>query len=555
MTTAVERPEADVPSESQGDATRREAPPRATHGRWRRLVYLLAIVGILGPIFLSRATFLVLPPQPDQGLYVTIGEMIDRGAVPWRDAWDNKPPAIYYLYAGVMKLAPDYSQDCGVPGRPIIHVQDGFHVSCAQYPLTLVDALIALATAAAVWWIGARLFGWAAGAAAGVLCAIFASMFQVAQGGGLPDTDALLPVSLAFAAAVLYADSRRARWLVAAGVFAALGALFKQTSALAFFAIAGWLIAVEWRGPTRRSLALRLGQLTAGALAVGLVTLGIVAWLGALPQMIDETILWNFTYVAGPPPGQSFFPLALRQTFKVFTDSQAGLWLAAVGGLLLLPSATKRDSRVGLIAAWAVASAVGIVLGNARFNQYYYVALVPPLAVCGAWALVQLWQSSQRAGRVWLSVTALALLVFSGELQAHYFQEAWYSRVTSTTWSPEEYVGGSLRGNTAPLFIWGNAAEVYAMSGRIPATPYLQTLALSNDFGRNPRMQEQRAILMRDLQAKPPQIIAIDTPWLKAQSTTAFPELQQFIQAHYTLDNDPKNPIMAGWEVYRKTSS
>jgi hypothetical protein len=300
---------------------------------------------------------------------------------------------------------------------------------------------------------------------------------------------------------------------------------------------------------------MRLGQLTAGAAVVAVLTVGIFAWLGALPQMLDETVLWNFTYVAGPPPGQSFLPLALRQTFKVFTDSQGGLWLAAIGGLLLLPSAMRRDRRLGLLAGWLIASVLGIALGNARFNQYYYVALVPPLALCGAWAVVRLWESSQAATRVWIGAVAAALLVFSGEVQAHYFQQAWYSRVTSTTWSPEEYVAGSLRSNTAPLFIWGNAAQVYAESGRLPATPYLQSLALSNDFGRNPRMQEQRAILMQQLQANPPQIIAIDTPWLKAQNTTAFPELEQLIDQQYTLDNDPKNPIMAGWEVYRKRSS
>lgn len=278
--------------------------------------------------------------------------------------------------------------------------------------------------------------------------------------------------------------------------------------------------------------------------------MAIFTGLGVLPEMLRETLLWNITYVAAPPAGQTFLPMAFRQSLKVFTGSQAGLWLAGFGGVLLLARVTWLGKRRGLLGTWLVVSVAGVALGNARFNNYYYVALVPPLALCGGFALVDLCKRSTIAGRLWLGTAVATLLILSGESQAQIVELAWYSRVVSTTRTPEEFIGGQLRG-TAPLFIWGNAAQVYALSGRPPATPYLQTLALSNDFGMNPSMQQERNNLLRLLKANPPTFIAIDTPWLKANNTTPFPELNQFINQNYTLYNDPTSPIIAGWEVYR----
>src|SRR5215469_15470311 len=44
------------------------------------------------------------PPGRDQSTYLLIGRSLLEGKQLYRDLWDNKPPGIFYLYAGISKL-------------------------------------------------------------------------------------------------------------------------------------------------------------------------------------------------------------------------------------------------------------------------------------------------------------------------------------------------------------------------------------------------------------------------------------------------------------------
>jgi hypothetical protein len=537
--------------------SRAAAPPRRrARAPWlRRGFVVLAVFGVLVPIAASRLAFAALPLGTDQGLYVTIAQMIHRGAVPWRDAFELKPPGTYYLYAAVLSEAPDYAQQCIFRGRPF-PANDGLQVSCAQLRLSAFDALYAFATAAAVGYVGWTLFGSGAGLLAAVLFAVFGSMYEIVRLGGLPDQHALLPVALAYAATLRFERARRGRWLVLAGALAAVGALFKQTAGLDLIAICAWLTirgVVELGAHAGLRRAVRLcGQVLAGAVAVFGVTAAIFARLGVLGDLIDQSLLFNVLYVVAPVERDNFIKSALAQSLHVFTASQGGLWLAALGGLLLLPSAIRRDPRLGLLLAWTVAACASIALGNARFSQYYYIVVVPPLSILGAWGLSTLWQRSRWLGRAWLTAAAAAFLVFSGQSQAQILQDAWYQRITSTRWTPDENVAGALREAKGELYIFGNASQVYAISGRPPASRYLHSLAISDDFLHNGRAPTYRADLIRQLEAQQTRWIAFDTPWLQAQRSADFPELRQLVSRDYELANDPKNPAQGGWEVYRR---
>ncbi|MBV9354138.1 MAG: glycosyltransferase family 39 protein [Chloroflexi bacterium] len=507
----------------------------------RPLLVGLALLAIVGWTVASRAAFGILPLGPDQGLYITIGEIIKHGGVPWRDAWDNKPPGTYYLYAAALTAGPDYSQECALSSRFI--PTDGFHTRCAQIVLTAIDALWTLATVAAVWWIGRRTFGSGVGMVAALLCAYFISMAAIGHGGNTPDSLAVLPGTLAVAATLIYADSGRRSWLIVAGALAACAVLFKQTAGVVLLSLAIWVVLGK-----RSDLLALLG----GASAVFALTLAVFAHLGALPDMTQQTLLWNERYVAAY--GLAQLPLqAARQSFKVFTDSQAGLWLAALGALALLPRAVRgSDRRSALLLLWAAGCCLGLALGGARFFQYYYVSIVAPLSVAGGWALVWLWQRLTGSGRLWLAATSAGLVIFCGQLQARVFERVWYERLVSTVWTPEEFVGGSIKDDRASLFVWGNGSQVYALAGGRPASRFLHTLALSSDFGVTADVAQHRSELMSTLQANPPDHIALDTPWLKTTGTQAFPELDDLISREYVLDNNPSNPTVAGWQVYRR---
>src|SRR6266851_4446307 len=146
----------------------------------RLAAYVVLVATIVIVIVLPRAAAAILPLNADQGLYITAGQIIKRGGVVGRDTWDNKPPGTYYLYAALLKFAPDYSVDCPIKGPRL--PSDGLHVACAQIVLSAFDAIYAAALVAAVWWIGRSMFGAVAGALAGALCAVFISMLNVMHG-------------------------------------------------------------------------------------------------------------------------------------------------------------------------------------------------------------------------------------------------------------------------------------------------------------------------------------------------------------------------------------
>ena len=60
---------------------------------------LLAPALILGLSCLVLAPTVLYPWGRDQGMFAYAGHLVRGGAVPFRDFWDTKPPAIYYVYA------------------------------------------------------------------------------------------------------------------------------------------------------------------------------------------------------------------------------------------------------------------------------------------------------------------------------------------------------------------------------------------------------------------------------------------------------------------------
>ena len=75
---------------------------------------LLALACVL---LVVRLPSLVQPMGADQGLYAYIGERIRSGGVPYRDAWDQKPPAIHVTYAVMRAVLP---RDAAVPAADLL---------------------------------------------------------------------------------------------------------------------------------------------------------------------------------------------------------------------------------------------------------------------------------------------------------------------------------------------------------------------------------------------------------------------------------------------------
>src|SRR4051812_18386310 len=93
------------------------------------------LLALTAALLIVRLPSLVQPMGPDQGLYAYVGDRILHGELAYRDAWDQKPPGIHYVYAALRAVS---SKDVVVPAA---------------------DVAAAASVAALLWLIGSRLCG------------------------------------------------------------------------------------------------------------------------------------------------------------------------------------------------------------------------------------------------------------------------------------------------------------------------------------------------------------------------------------------------------------
>src|SRR5258707_3689862 len=117
---------------------------------------LLALVGAL---LILRLPSLVQPMGADQGLYAYVGERIRHGELAYRDAWDQKPPGVHYVYAALRSVS---SKDVVVPAA---------------------DLLCAALVAALLWIAGTKLGGPVAGSVSAVIFLLLSDPSFARYGG------------------------------------------------------------------------------------------------------------------------------------------------------------------------------------------------------------------------------------------------------------------------------------------------------------------------------------------------------------------------------------
>ena len=62
---------------------------------------------LFAALCLVRLPAVVQPLGPDQGIYAYVGQTIIEGGLPYRDAWDQKPPGLHAFYAVMWWLWPN----------------------------------------------------------------------------------------------------------------------------------------------------------------------------------------------------------------------------------------------------------------------------------------------------------------------------------------------------------------------------------------------------------------------------------------------------------------
>ena len=454
----------------------------------------------------------------DSGVFAYCGQQILGGHLLYRDCFDNKPPAVYYIDALAIAL---------------------FHPTPGG--IWLFQGLWMAATGIAFFLIINRIWGlWPSILSTLVFMgtALYPAYYQ---NGNNTESYALLPLILILGALFAYLSGGRRRYLVALGLLAAFAFLLKPTYiSLSASAVLIALLA---------SLLRRGVRPTAGHLAVvaasGLIPLGLVAVYfqlrGGLSDLIFAVFTHNTQYVQA-----GFTWWQAKQTFLKFLLDQPMAYtfgLALAAGLVFLAenwrtiagrtppagSAAQPESR-GFLAPgearrwWLLAVLLSLpfeiffVTISGRDFGHYYLLPIPALSAAAAYLFAEAFSGlpgalKLKTGAPWAAAAALVVFaipwgnaVLASERPGRSDLAAYFSNPAITTYhlsQLEQYVVDHSRPDQSVL-VWSTHPSINLVTGRRSPTRYVYALHVLTPTPTGPSGFPE---LIRSLEQDPPALI------------------------------------------------
>jgi hypothetical protein len=526
-----------------------EAPldtsPRAHPWLWPLILVTLAVIFALPT--------LDEPFSRDQGVYAAFADILRSGGLPYVNAWDHKPPAVYYVYAGIFDLL----------GR-------------STFAVRLFDLFFVLAVMAAIYALAKRAFDATAGKAAAFLIALVYLCDTKYDHRAEADSYMMLPMALAALFLVQAKPGRwRLAWVAATGFMATLCIWFKVTAAMTVLAFGVFLLVEGLL--TRQRPARIAGE--AGVYLLGVIAAivpGVLyAWkAGFLNAMIEIVVKFNSEYYA----------VSAREAGGALGMAKAMLQTLGWWPYLILPAivaavaAVMRRRRDELAVLVFSGSAVAAVLMQGKFWLYQWLPVFPTWAVMAGAAYVEAgrritWRglSPGRDNRnLLLALTMVTLATFTlatwaddaaqsiayhrgrmtearfygGEIKPGAYEERFgrYHFGDFSYWADLQ-VATYLQQRTGPqdrIYIWGFEPLIYFLADRKPTSRFLMDHPLYAPFAKREAWRQE---LLDDLARDPPlyflvvrndifELQAVDS----ATQLERFPALKGYLLGHYRLE-------------------
>jgi len=497
---------------------------------------LLALACVLLAV---RLPSLVQPMGADEGLYAYVGDRILAGGLPYRDAWDQKPPAIHFTYAIMRAVLP---RDAAVPAA---------------------DLLIAALVAVLLWRLGGATVGpWSAALFLLLSNPAFARLGGVAVRAQC-ETFIAAAVTGAFLCLRRERPTPSSAAIFAAGALFGLAFTFKYNAAA--YVLAG--VFVMW---LRHIANLRSIALLSAGFAVPVVLFLVRFAAGhALRDLYDATIAYNIHY-SGETYQGPWHAVAYLFTFPVRHARVDALWLVGGAGCIVLLLGARRDPDRLFAVAWVAAACLTIAINGSRDLPQYFVQAAPALALAAAWAgrivftrmyalsliagiavsiaiIVGVWRVNdfpKLVDNTWLDARYALGRVSREEHLARYGDRA--TRKYSALAMDE--LGTFMRTHTEPsdaVYVFGFSSAAYVVADRTSASRFFWSRPVIVGFNDG-KPGYAVAGLLDDLRARPPAIVALQQrDWYpdvddSAHFFMATPALASWLRAAYTPVTGPE---------------
>jgi 4-amino-4-deoxy-L-arabinose transferase-like glycosyltransferase len=465
----------------------------------------IALALILVATALIRIHLLPIPLERDEGEYAYAGQLMLQGIPPYSVASNMKLPGTYAAHAVIMAIF----------GQTIAGIHFG---------LLLVNAITILL----VYFLGKRLFGDIAGAAA---AAAYASLSLSPDVGGTA-SHATHFVTL-FALPATLALIRRPGAAFWPGILYGLAFLMKQHGI--FFMLFGALYLVRHRS------SLRTLATFAGAAILPYALTCLILWrAGVFPNFWFWTVTYARAYAARVPLSTGI--AYLMSTIQDIWAASPALWAVAALGSFLVFWMRETRPRAAFAVAFLTFSFATACPGL-LFREHYFIPMLPAVALLAGVAVQwggQSWlppafsRRSSPAGAAygiargplsrnrlayWIFVAAVAYPFFA-ERQLYFFmtpveaaREIWGDNPFPEAISAASYIRQRTSPNT-PIAVLGSEPEIYFYAHRRGATPYIYMYGLMEPQPYALKMQND---VIRDLETTRPQYIVdvdVSTSWL-----------------------------------------
>ena len=446
--------------------------------------------------------YLGWPFSSDQGVLSWVGRTIAEGGMPYRDAWEIRGPAPFFVYAVIARL-----------------------FGAAQWPLRVLDLSILATGAWCVASIAATFGGRLAGRVAVVLYVLwFASLghHDTAQSDGW-NAAMMAGVTLCMLA---NRGSPAARHAAIAGVLIGLSIMSKPPYAA--FVLLPAIVGVAQ--VSRRGVPWLLGFWAAGAAAVLASAGAVLLWVyrgGAMDAFIDIHIRWLLARYTDVESGW----LNRVQTTGVFLTANI-VATALAPAILGFVAVWRRDrGYAAVLLAW-VGCALLTVMSQGNFYPYHWHPLYPAFATLAGIGIAFIFHAPRQPNDATSSVVgkavgaaalgAAALLPLVHVYRAAFLLVGIFSRqrYDAIEFGPFgktgvfSHLADYFRTHTSPdetVLVWGSVPNVYYTSERHAPTRFGYTAPLVNPQNDEFR-RRYREEFLTGINARPPAYIATLSP-------------------------------------------
>lgn len=473
----------------------------------------------------------------DQGIYAVVADTIVNGGVPYRDAWDFKPPGIFLVYAAAQAL---FGKNMLAP--------------------RLLEVLGMLGMVAGIVFLAKRLFGSVhAGLVGGALATLVHAELEFWHTGQPESFGGFLTVlGLVLTIAEV---SRRRRLLLWAALGFVWGAAFLLKPPLG----GGVVVSAAYlarRGANRGGMRAAIAPVVCIAAGAAAAVLACAAWFWLSGAWSD--VVWTLGefapgYTALSWQGRSAPAMFYYAMEEAFFRLSALLAFGFIAAIVIRPLYSREREGIFLVLGIVSLHLAGIAM-QGKFFAYHYGATIPMLSIVAGLGLYKLWRRCLSAGAGGTIAYVLFLIVAAsmrepvrdlpqtfwqrslartgylfgvGAYRSSELLEQRLYYVSDYSLNADRRVAREIDERLAPgdfLYIWGFEPTIYWLCDLRSASRFIYNVPQRTSWGR----EEARALLERDLRKRPPAAIVV-------QRNDVFPAVTgTYDDSRTALDDYPK---------------